>query len=1001
MADAIRSLLITLGLDSKQAEQGIDSFKDSFTELNSVLELGKKGFEAFRVVAEKTIAQIERGQAFNELSTAFRNLYGQSLALSRDGLGTLRQALDGTVDDLGILTAANRAAQAGLSPEAFLKVAEAAEKLGDVAGKSAPEALEELAQGLALGRERGLAMYVGTIDNVKAQQDFAKSIGTTADKLNEAGKLAAFQAEALRKIEQGAKAAGTGATTAGDAFERLGVRLSNYQTAVADAINENKTLITILESLGTTADNLFNKFADSQSTDFLVRRLQTLQKAYDEANLAASGGPGGNTLFDTLNPFSDTFGKDAHAQANLYYQEMVRIRSQLKLIGDEKRAAAEAQAAVHGIGPIKDAIAYGNAIGDLKNKYIDTGKGAKEAAEEAAKLNVEIAKAAAQADAASLSLGLERALEKLNLSDFRALSDQLTEATVAGLNAGITDPRLRAENERQAKTAALERAKAFSDAQRETLIDMEREIKERFQRSADFFSQVLGDVIFDRGRDMGEYFEDILKEVALSFGGQLLASLTGGFAASPEGIGAALAQQFMSALGLGRGGNFSFGSLLTSVDSGYGYTDATTGLATSLGGNTGTIAGSASLAQFAGIAAGAAVAYLQYDTANQIFGGGFTSVDDLSTTNRATLAYSTYGFSELFRLVGLDDDLVSWLDGANGDRIRRQNFRTGLQEEGNFGEDLTFRGATGPISLLDSDYALGNRTQFTDQAIGLVNPFATALSGGDKDFAGQIAGIFADAIDDGKTFTDLLISASGLIDGLGYSAAQARTDLLDMILDSKDGLEEFNAAFDALELIESGDIPGVGNVIDALRTAGDEANTFRTRIEGLEIAFHEMEEIGVDSAAEIRDYIATSFPDLIPVFEQLAAAGIDSFEEFANRTDEQIQFILNLINQFGDLFPKVMTNAAHSAADGFSDGTDRMIRKIRNLQAEIQIALDLQHELGGGNSGGGGGAGDLPPTSNDPLPPGFTDIRLNSRRISSRGHNASGIDENPRLTSRS
>lgn len=258
------------------ANQKLDGFARRFqtqfrgltlpTALNQSVELLGKGFNLTGAAYGALSSLISRGQAFHELSTAFNNLYGSTTLFAKSGLEPLRQALGGLVSDLDIMRSANLAAQAGLSPERFLQIAQAARGLGAAVGKDAKTSFEELSRGVALAQEKLLKTYGVTIDNTKAEQIFAVSIHTTAEKLNEAGKAEAFRVEALKQMGEKQLAAAGATETAAEQTERFSVAWENGITQLAAAINRSQALTEALVGV-TTALKSGIEYADNFGTN--------------------------------------------------------------------------------------------------------------------------------------------------------------------------------------------------------------------------------------------------------------------------------------------------------------------------------------------------------------------------------------------------------------------------------------------------------------------------------------------------------------------------------------------------------------------------------------------------------------------------------------------------------------------------------------------------------------------------------------------------------------
>jgi len=220
---------------------------------NQALGLLNQGMSMVGGAVSSLAAIVERGEAFHDLHQAFLNLYGSSTALGTDGLRSLREALQETVSDMDILTVANRAAQSELKPERFLEVARAAKSLADIVDGDTSQAFNDLSSAAETGNTKVLKKYGILIDVTKAEKDYAATLGVTADRLNEAGKLEARQLAMLEQYRVKAAAAGGSVRTVGQAVKEMSIAWDNSQTAFANAINQSNLLVTALDAVTVAA----------------------------------------------------------------------------------------------------------------------------------------------------------------------------------------------------------------------------------------------------------------------------------------------------------------------------------------------------------------------------------------------------------------------------------------------------------------------------------------------------------------------------------------------------------------------------------------------------------------------------------------------------------------------------------------------------------------------------------------------------------------------------
>ena len=262
-----KEVKIKVTSDVSGLESGGKSIGGFFSSIPTAAKVATASVAALTTGFYALFSAIEKGQAVSELSTAFDNLYGKTKLFANDGIGTLRKAVDGMIGDLDLMRAANKAAQAGLDPKVFLQIAGSAEKLGDAVGQSATEALGNLTDAFITGRVQGLKHLGIMVEGTTAAEKYANAVKQLTDK---------------------SKASETTTRTAGDAVERIGVAWENSIGSITKAINENKTLAKVLDSVAAAALSV----ADALSA-WSVRDLQDVNqeigKVIKQLNTANKG----------------------------------------------------------------------------------------------------------------------------------------------------------------------------------------------------------------------------------------------------------------------------------------------------------------------------------------------------------------------------------------------------------------------------------------------------------------------------------------------------------------------------------------------------------------------------------------------------------------------------------------------------------------------------------------------------------------------------------------
>ncbi len=201
-------------------------------------ELQVQAFEAITVGAEAVFGIIERGiEKFKELGEAIvknAQIYGSL----KGSIDKLREATNGEIADVDLITLKNRAfaKDLNLTDDQFASVAKQAKHFADTLGVNTKEAMDQLIDGLATGRIKMLQHAGVIIDTEAAYKKFAEAQGLVADKLTAEEKLLAVQTEALEKIKKKTEEMGETGMTVANMIEIAFAKTKNAITGTLAAI---------------------------------------------------------------------------------------------------------------------------------------------------------------------------------------------------------------------------------------------------------------------------------------------------------------------------------------------------------------------------------------------------------------------------------------------------------------------------------------------------------------------------------------------------------------------------------------------------------------------------------------------------------------------------------------------------------------------------------------------------------------------------------------------
>lgn len=850
---------------NKAASEG----KTSLTELNSGAELAKKGFDTLKLAYQIFVATIDRGQAVTELTNSFKALGGSS-----ESLNSLRTATQGLASDMALMRASNQATMAGLSPDQFLKVAQAADTLGDAIGIDTKQSMDLLTNALVTGNDRLLKQFGILVDNKVAHEDYAKAIGVSVKELTEVGKREADRIAILDAIKKKTDELGSAEETAGDVMQRLGVKVDNAIDSFSQWINENTLVIESLKTIEATVTGLISLIKELAGAVRILPNVKSELQQYG----GALGVPG--LKLDPNNP--DEF-------ISIGTNEM--FQNQL--------AAFQAAAQQNVFGP----FGFNGALVATKpNKPKPKPKPIGSIGDQVDPLNFNML-------FGSVAGGdIESAVSE-------AFGDK---------NLGKTILRQMEKMEDEAKDAFRNSVTFFEDI-----------LTTSITGSSQSMQQILTDALKRVAIGFGG---ELLAQIAGSMGLTNITGSLGSATGLGEGIAKAIfGEGGGMALG-GDAATQAASSLSTSATSMASITSSLSALlpaAAAAAGIAATYFGSEAANRSGQGTANAWAAANALNPINQglnayqggrnVLGGG-----RLTTSQQIALAAPTLGLSFAVNPVMDAFGISSGNSQLAAERQAREQMLESLKDR--LGPDLSFSGIRGPLSLNASNFNIDTNNELKGQAVALANPFAQILSGGDKKLGSDLAAIFASATSEGKNFNEVLINTQSLIGKLGIDAAKAKDDITQLFLDGKVSLEDYQVDMQQLAIISQDVLQGPNGVADGFKVLAESIKTNpRAALQALGLEFNTFKNLGLKNTQEIIAYLTDKFgPEASVVFQQLASIGISSFEDIKNASSDEILQIFNVLNSLAEQLQSLA-----SAGDQMGEGIKRGAQKARQALSTI------------------------------------------------------------------
>lgn len=403
----------------------------------ATIAIGILGAAAFAVKAAFDLTL--EAESIRRTSEQF-DLLAQSAGLAGEELKHgLLEAAGGLASENEILQAANRAMiSLGDSAKRLPEIMELARKATLVFGGSLTQNFQSLAQAMATGQTRMLKQYGITLDNAKAEREYAASLGVTVGELSEAGKRQAILNAALEAGKSRFKDIKGDADSATTNWEQMKVALKELSEAFTLAFDN---------TIGPTVRRIIKTFK-GMAVDL---KNVALANFGDDAQKAEQKLSGLNTSLENTNKqiayFKNIIDKDSRPAA--VEQARASMEKAEKKAQDLREQIEKLKATVEKSPEKKEAEKPGGA--GNKDPKVDQEKHK----QQVAKFNAEMLalRQKGNADDLAAETDFDDAMEELH--EKRLLAEEALEAKIAELRASDKySPQQKIELEKQLRENA-------------------------------------------------------------------------------------------------------------------------------------------------------------------------------------------------------------------------------------------------------------------------------------------------------------------------------------------------------------------------------------------------------------------------------------------------------------------------------------------------------------------------------------------------------------------
>ncbi len=213
----------------KVGDQALSGIKTAIKGIGIAAAAAVAGLASFAAAA---VALGREAAQFDSVRQSFHNLAASQGQDADKMLNKMRELSQGTISDMKLMQQANQALLLGLPVDKFGDMLEIARSSAKATGQSMDFMLNSIVTGLGRGSKLMLD-NLGIVFKIEdAYDEYAKTLGKTADQLSEAEKKQAFINKALAVGKANAEAAGGGQLTLSERFDQTTAKMENMRIVV-------------------------------------------------------------------------------------------------------------------------------------------------------------------------------------------------------------------------------------------------------------------------------------------------------------------------------------------------------------------------------------------------------------------------------------------------------------------------------------------------------------------------------------------------------------------------------------------------------------------------------------------------------------------------------------------------------------------------------------------------------------------------------------------------
>ena len=223
---------------TKKAKNQLDGVNNTLSKMAKRVGLASAAYFGATGLINGFKTLTEEGSKLKNVTQAFDNM-GSKIGFTSSSLQKLKQATNGTISEIELMTKANNAMALSIvhSDEEMAELFDTAQRLGAALGVDTTRALDSLVTGM--GRQSKLMLdNLGIMVDAKVAYDtYAASVGKSSNELDDNEKKIAFNNEAMRQARDIVNQMGPELETANMKMQELGATFSDMTASLGKALS--------------------------------------------------------------------------------------------------------------------------------------------------------------------------------------------------------------------------------------------------------------------------------------------------------------------------------------------------------------------------------------------------------------------------------------------------------------------------------------------------------------------------------------------------------------------------------------------------------------------------------------------------------------------------------------------------------------------------------------------------------------------------------------------